>query len=66
MNQIVEALQFGFMRHALMAGVLVSVACGIVGTSRRRGEDIEEDGTKAEKMAMVHGDLRGMGLRCTE
>ena len=32
MNQIVEALQFGFMRHALMAGVLVSVACGIVGT----------------------------------
>jgi zinc transport system permease protein len=31
-NQIVEALQFGFMRHALMAGVLVSVACGIVGT----------------------------------
>ena len=32
MNQIVEALGFGFMRHALMAGVLVSVACGIVGT----------------------------------
>jgi zinc transport system permease protein len=31
-NQIVEALQFGFMRHALMAGVLVSIACGIVGT----------------------------------
>jgi len=31
-NQIVEALQFGFMRHALTAGVLVSIACGIVGT----------------------------------
>ena len=29
---IVEALQFDFMRHALLAGVLVSVACGIVGT----------------------------------
>jgi zinc transport system permease protein len=29
---IVEALQFGFMRNALAAGLLVSVACGIVGT----------------------------------
>jgi zinc transport system permease protein len=29
---LVEALQFGFMRNALMAGVLVSVACGIIGT----------------------------------
>jgi zinc transport system permease protein len=29
---IVEALQLGFMRNALAAGVLVSVACGIVGT----------------------------------
>ena len=27
-----EALQFDFMRNALMAGVLVSVACGVVGT----------------------------------
>lgn len=27
-----EALQFSFMRHALAAGLLVSVACGIVGT----------------------------------
>lgn len=27
-----EALQFSFMRHALLAGILVSVACGIVGT----------------------------------
>ena len=29
---IVEALQFGFMRNALMTGVLVSIACGIIGT----------------------------------
>lgn len=29
---IIEALQFGFMRNALMAGALVSVACGIIGT----------------------------------
>jgi len=29
---VVEALQFTFMRNALMAGVLVSVACGIIGT----------------------------------
>jgi zinc transport system permease protein len=31
MNEILEALQFGFMRHALMAGLLVSIACGVVG-----------------------------------
>jgi zinc transport system permease protein len=29
---VLEALQFTFMRHALLAGLLVSVACGIVGT----------------------------------
>jgi zinc transport system permease protein len=29
---ILEALQFSFMRNALLAGVLVSIACGIVGT----------------------------------
>jgi zinc transport system permease protein len=29
---ILEALQFGFMRNALAAGVLVSIACGIIGT----------------------------------
>ena len=29
---LTEALQFDFMRNALMAGVLVSVACGIIGT----------------------------------
>lgn len=29
---MIEALQFDFMRNALMAGILVSVACGIVGT----------------------------------
>jgi len=29
---MIEALQFGFMRNALMAGVLVSVACGVIGT----------------------------------
>jgi len=28
---IIDALQFGFMRNALMAGVLVSIACGIIG-----------------------------------
>jgi len=32
MAPILEALQLSFMRHALMAGLLVSVACGIVGT----------------------------------
>ena len=29
---MIEALQFGFMRNALMAGGLVSIACGIIGT----------------------------------
>ena len=29
---IFQALQFDFMRNALLAGVLVSVACGIIGT----------------------------------
>jgi len=28
---MIEALQFDFMRHALVAGALVSVACGIIG-----------------------------------
>ncbi|MGB5592740.1 MAG: metal ABC transporter permease, partial [Crocosphaera sp.] len=27
-----ELLQFDFMRNALLAGVLVSIACGIIGT----------------------------------
>jgi zinc transport system permease protein len=31
-DPILEALQFSFMRHALLAGLLVSIACGIVGT----------------------------------
>lgn len=29
---LLEALGFSFMRHALVAGVLVSIACGIIGT----------------------------------
>ena len=29
---MIEALQYGFMRNALAAGLLVSLACGIVGT----------------------------------
>ena len=29
---MIDALQFGFMRHALLAGLLVSIACGIIGT----------------------------------
>jgi zinc transport system permease protein len=29
---MIEALQFGFMRNALMAGMLISIACGIIGT----------------------------------
>lgn len=29
---MIEPLQFGFMRNALMAGVLVSIACGVIGT----------------------------------
>ncbi len=32
MEPFLEALQFTFMRNALLAGVLVSVACGVVGT----------------------------------
>ena len=28
---MIEALQFDFMRNALMAGVLVSIACGVIG-----------------------------------
>jgi len=31
-NGFADALQFSFMRNALIAGVLVSIACGIVGT----------------------------------
>jgi zinc transport system permease protein len=31
-ENISQALQFDFMRNALMAGVLVSIACGIIGT----------------------------------
>jgi zinc transport system permease protein len=31
-DSFVAALQFGFMRNALLAGLLVSIACGIVGT----------------------------------
>jgi zinc transport system permease protein len=29
---LIEALQFSFMRNALIAGVLVSIACGVIGT----------------------------------
>jgi zinc transport system permease protein len=29
---MIDALQFGFMRNALVAGLLVSIACGIIGT----------------------------------
>ena len=29
---MIEALQYEFMRNALLAGVLVSIACGIIGT----------------------------------
>ncbi|MEG3436093.1 metal ABC transporter permease [Pannus brasiliensis CCIBt3594] len=29
---MLEALQFDFMRNAILAGILVSIACGIVGT----------------------------------
>jgi zinc transport system permease protein len=29
---MIEALQFDFMRNAVMAGILVSIACGIIGT----------------------------------
>ncbi|MBN1976273.1 MAG: metal ABC transporter permease [Anaerolineae bacterium] len=29
---MIEALQFDFMRNALLAGVFVSIACGIIGT----------------------------------
>ena len=28
---MIEALQFDFMRSALLAGILVSIACGIIG-----------------------------------
>jgi zinc transport system permease protein len=29
---MVEALQFDFMRHALLAGLLASIVCGVIGT----------------------------------
>ncbi|MGQ9586571.1 MAG: metal ABC transporter permease [Anaerolineae bacterium] len=29
---MIEALQFDFMRNALLAGLLVSIACGVIGT----------------------------------
>ena len=29
---MIEALQFEFMRNALLAGLLASIACGIIGT----------------------------------
>ena len=29
---MIDALQFEFMRHALVAGLLASVLCGIMGT----------------------------------
>ncbi len=32
MRKMIEALQFDFMRHALAAGLLASVICGIMGT----------------------------------
>ncbi len=28
---MIEALEFDFMRNALLAGILVSIACGIIG-----------------------------------
>ena len=31
-DALLEALQFTFMRHALAAGLLVSIACGIIGS----------------------------------
>ena len=31
MAGVIQALQFAFMRHALLAGVLVSIACGVIG-----------------------------------
>ncbi len=31
-NALLEMLQYGFMRNALLAGLLVSLACGLVGT----------------------------------
>ena len=30
-SSMLEALQFAFMRRALTAGLLVSVACGVIG-----------------------------------
>ena len=32
MESIVDALQYGFMQRALLAGLLVSIACGVIGT----------------------------------
>jgi len=31
-ESILEALQYGFMQRALLAGILVSIACGVIGT----------------------------------
>jgi zinc transport system permease protein len=32
LEAVLEALRFGFMRNALLTGLLVSVACGVIGT----------------------------------
>jgi zinc transport system permease protein len=31
-NEMLEALQFEFMRNALLAGILASITCGVIGT----------------------------------
>jgi zinc transport system permease protein len=31
-NEMWEALQYDFMRNALLAGLLVSISCGIIGS----------------------------------
>ena len=32
MSEFLDLLNYGFMQNALMAGVLASVACGVIGT----------------------------------
>lgn len=55
---IAEALRFGFMRNALAAGVLVSVACGVIGTYVVINRIVFISG------GIAHAAYGGIGLGC--
>ena len=53
---MIEALQFDFMQHALMAGLLASIACGIIGTLVVVHRIVFVSG------GLAHGAYGGIGL----